>query len=343
MDVHTHFDLADGGVRTCDDWQTGTIAAACGGTTTVVNHPGFGPPECSIFHQIDASHRRASESAAVDYSFHGLIQHAGSGLLDDLGSLLSSGISSCKVYLTYEFRLSDRDLLRVFDRMERLDLLTAVHCESHEVIDYLDQQFKDRDDHEPWFYPLSRPSEAEAEAVARTIRLAEVARKAPLYVVHLSTKEGLAEIQRARARGLPVYAETCPQYLLLTDERYKEPENDRLKYIMSPPLRKPHDALALWLGLADRAIDVVATDHCPLPLSTKKEFDSVDRVQSHWGIPGVETRMALMFSEGIMKGKLSFRRFVEVTSSTPARLMGLYPKKGIIASESDADFVIRAS
>ncbi len=340
VDVHTHMDLLAGSERAADDWRAGTIAAACGGTTTVVDHPGFGPAGCGLFHQIEAYHALAAGAAAVDYSFHGVVQRVDASVLDGLEALIRAGIPSVKVYLTYDFRLGDADVLSVMKRMRAAGGITCVHCEDHDSVTALRQRFRAEGRGEPWFHALSRPPEAEASAVARMVRLSEEAGGALLYVVHLSSAAGLTEVRKGQARGAQVYAETCPQYLLLSEERYYEPGLGGLKYVMSPPLRTRGDARALWEGLADGSIRTAATDHCPFTFARKKELGASSFADCPNGIPGVETRMALLFSAGVSSGRISLRRFVEVTAEWPARIMGLFPRKGVLQPGSDADVVI---
>lgn len=340
VDVHTHLDLLAGTERASDDWRTGTVAAACGGTTTVVDHPGFGPAGCSLFHQINAYHALASGAAAVDYSFHGVVQHVDDSVLNGLEELARAGIPSVKVYLTYDFRLEETDALRVMERMRGIGGVTCVHCEDHETVTALRRRFTAEGRGEPVFHARSRPPEAEAAAISRMVRLSEKAGGAALYVVHLSSAAGLGEVRKGRARGMNIFAETCPQYLLLTEERYLEPGLGGLKYIMSPPLRTAADAEALWGGLADGSIQTAATDHCPFTFARKKELGSRSFAECPNGIPGIETRMPLLFSAGVSAGRLSLKRFVEVTAEWPARLMGLFPRKGALEPGSDADIVL---
>jgi dihydropyrimidinase len=340
IDVHTHLDLVAGAERAGDDWRTGTVAAACGGTTTVVDHPGFGPPGCPLFHQIDAYHGLASGAAAVDYSFHGVVQHVDDAVLGGLEGLLRAGVPSVKVYLTYDFRLEDAEVLRVMERMRGIGGVTCVHCEDHGTVTRLRERFRAEGKIQPWFHALSRPPEAEAEAISRMVRLSEAAGGALLYVVHLSSAAGLAEVRKGRERGVPVAAETCPQYLLLSEESYREPDLGGLKYVMSPPLRTPADREALWEGLADGGIQTIATDHCPFTFRRKKELGASSFADCPNGVPGIETRMPLLFSEGVSKGRITLKRFVEVTAEWPARLMGLFPRKGALQPGSDADIAV---
>lgn len=333
VDVHTHLGVGS------DDWRTGTVAAACGGTTTVVDHPGFGPAGCPLSRQIAESRRLADGVSAVDYGLHAVVQHVDDAVLEALPDLLHAGISSLKLYMTYDFRLEDAAIARLLSRAAEEGLLVAAHCEDHATITGLRERFAREGNLSPRFHALSRPPEAEAAAIRRLASLAGAAGSPTLYVVHLSSEAGLAEVRRARDRGLPVIAETCPQYLLLDEELYDEPDGDGLKYVMSPPLRRRADREALWKALAGGEISVVATDHCPFFLSDKKKRAAGSFLRCPNGAPGIETRMAILYAEGVVAGRLTLRRYVEVTATEPARIMGLYPNKGVIAPGSDADLL----
>ena len=340
IDVHTHLDLDAGIARASDDWYTGTAAAAYGGTTTVVDHPAFGPKGCSVFHQIDIYHDLASGKAVIDYGFHGVIQHIGGTVIDDIEGLIERGIVSSKVYLTYDSMLADGEVIKVLERMKAVGGLTAFHCENHGIVTHYRHAFSKAGKTAPRHHAESRPHTAEAEAVSRVIRLAETVGDVPVYVVHLSTASGLEEIRRGRERGVPVFAETCPQYLLLDESRYDEPDLGGLKYVMSPPLRTPSDSEALWKGLADGTIQTVGTDHCPFMFDVKKKLGAKSFLSCPNGAPGIETRMALLYSEGVAAGRITASRYVEITSTLPARIMGLHPLKGVIAPGSDGDIVV---
>jgi dihydropyrimidinase len=340
VDVHTHMNLDAGIAVACDDFYTGTVAAAWGGTTAIVDHPAFGPPGCPLDHQIKKYHGLAGGKAVIDYSFHGVIQHVDDEVLRMMEVLAGEGISSYKVYTTYGFKIDDRGLYRVLERAKELGLLITVHPENDGVITHLREQFVREGKTAPPYHPLSRPAECEAEAVNRMILLAKMAGDAPLYIVHLSNALGLEYITAARRRGQQnIYAETCPQYLLLDDSRYRLPGLEGLKYIMCPPLRSPEDQAALWRGLA-ADIDTAATDHCPFLFESQKILGKDDFTQCPSGAPGVEERIPLLFSEGVGKQRISLRRFVELCSTNPAKIFGLYPRKGRIAEGADADLVI---
>ena len=345
VDVHTHMDLDVGMARAIDDFYDGTVAAACGGTTTIVDHMAFGPKDCSLWHQVNEYHRLADGNAVVDYGFHGVIQHPVTA--DRLGELAEikekEGISSFKVYMTYDFGLTDDELFNVLRAAKEAGIVITVHCENHGLLTQLRKEFVEEGHCEAKYHPLSRPPRCEAEAVNRMIHLAAVAGDAPLYIVHLSSAEGLHEVLRARAEHRPnLGVETCTQYLILTDREYEDPV-EGLKAIMSPPLRKDQDREELWQALADGTIDAVATDHCPFHFregKAEKQYGKDDFTKCPNGAPGVQERLMLLFSEGFMKGRISLPQVVKYSSSNPCRMFGLYPQKGSFEPGTDADIVI---
>ena len=340
VDAHTHLCLDTGSAVVSDDFYSGTLAAAWGGTTTIVDHPGFGPSGCSLDHQIKKYHKLAEGRAVIDYSFHGVIQHVDEDVLAMMETLAESGITSYKVYTTYGCKLSDENIYQVLKRAAELGLLVAVHPENDGVINYLRKKFLSEGKISSQYHPLSRPAECEAEAVSRMILLAKMAGDAPLYIVHLSSALALEFIINARRRGQKnLYAETCAQYLLLDESLYNLPGSESLKYIMCPPLRTEADRKALWQGL-EADIDTVATDHCPFLFETQKLRGRDDFTKCPSGAPGIEERIPLMYSESVAKKRLGIRRFTELCSTAPAKLFGLYPQKGVIKEGSDADLVI---
>ncbi len=339
VDVHTHMSLDLGNVVATDNFYTGTVAAACGGTTTIVDHMGFGPAGCSIKHQVDVYHGMAGGNAVIDYSFHGVINRVDAGILDELEILAEEGITSHKIYLTYGGKLADRDIIPVLERARELGVMICVHPENDGAIAYLQEKFVAKGKCSPEYHPLSRPAECEAEAINRMILFARMAGDAPLYIVHLTNGIGERLIAEAVQEGQKkVYAETCPQYLLLDDSCYRRP--DGLKYIMSPPLRDRSHQEKLWHGLKKGTIQTVATDHCPFYYEKEKQLGADDFTKAPGGAPGVECRMTLLFSEGVNKGRLSPQEFVKVTAENPAKLFGMYPQKGTLQVGSDADIVI---
>jgi dihydropyrimidinase len=340
VDVHTHLNMDVGIAVASDDFYTGTVAAACGGTTTIVDHPAFGPDGCALDYQIKRYHSFAGGRAVVDYGFHGVLQHMDENVLAMMEGLAEEGITSYKAYLTYGFKLSDADVFKALRRAKELGLMITVHPENDGVISLLREEFSAAGKTAPRFHPLSRPAECEVEAINRMILMARMADNAPLYIVHLSSALGLEFIVAARSRGQQnLWVETCPQYLLLDESRYNEPGLGGLKYIMCPPLRSPADGDALWRGLVD-GIDTVATDHCPFFFETQKMMGKDDFTKCPSGAPGIEERLPLLYSEGVAKKRITLRRFVDLCCANPARLFGLYPQKGVIAPGSDADFVV---
>ncbi|MDR0622856.1 MAG: dihydropyrimidinase [Treponema sp.] len=340
VDVHTHMNLDTGSAVACDDFYSGTAAAAWGGTTTIVDHPAFGPPGCPLDHQIKKYHGLAAGKAVIDYSFHGVIQHVDDEVLRMMEVLAGEGISSYKVYTTYGFKIDDQGLYRVLERAKGLGVLITVHPENDGIINLLRERFVREGKTAPRYHPLSRPAECEAEAINRMILFARMAGGAPLYIVHLSCALGLEYITAARKGGQKnLYAETCPQYLLLDDSRYRLPGIEGLKYIMCPPLRTPEDRESLWRGL-EGDIDTAATDHCPFLFESQKIMGKDNYTLCPSGAPGVEERIPLLFSEGVGKKRISLRRFTELCCTNPAKIFGLYPRKGVIREGADADLVI---
>lgn len=341
VDVHTHMDLQSGQHRAVDDFFTGTVAAACGGTTTIVDHIAFGPAGCSLYHQIEEYHRLADNKAVIDYGFHGVIQHVDSEILHQMSELAQrEGVTSFKVYMTYNFKVSDSDFYRILTQAKKDGIVIAVHCENDSIINYLRSYYKEHGMTSPMYHPMSRPNNCEAEAVSRAIHIAAMAGCAPLYIVHLSCTESLAEVHKAKSqkqKGLGV--ETCPQYLTLTDKLYTDP-NEGLKAIMSPPLRTDSDREALWNGICEGDIDTIATDHCPFNYGVEKQFGRNDFTSCPNGAPCVEERVNVIYSEGVAKGKISISDMVRLLCAEPSRIFGLYPKKGVIQPGSDGDIVI---
>jgi dihydropyrimidinase len=340
IDVHTHLCLDTGSAVVGDDFYTGTRAAVWGGTTSIIDHPGFGPPGCALDHQIKKYRKLAQGKAVIDYGFHAVIQHVDDAVLGALDDLAGEGIASCKIYLTYGYKIGDGDALRVLERARDAGVLVTVHPENDGVIGVLRDRFIGTGRGSPHYHPLSRPPECEAEAVNRMILLAGLASDAPLYIVHLSSALALEFLRRGREGGRRnLYAETCPQYLFLDDSRYDLPGDQGLKYIISPPLRKKADNEALQRAL-ESDIDTAATDHCPFFFTTQKILGKDDFSKCPGGAPGIEERLPLLFSEGVGKGKITLRRFVDLCSTNPAKLFGLYPRKGIIKEGSEADLVL---
>ena len=341
VDIHTHMDLDVGIARAIDDFYSGTVAAACGGTTTIVDHMAFGPKGCSPWHQVKEYHRLADGNAVVDYGFHGVLQHVNGEVLDEMAQIAEAeGITSFKVYMTYDFRLDDLDLMKILERAGKEHILIASHCENHGIVTCFREQFVKEGKTQTRWHPVSRPPEAEAEAVSRLLYLAQAAGEAPVYIVHLSTRRGLEEFRKAKAAGQAhIGAETCPQYLLLDEKLYDDPQ-EGLKAVMAPPLRRQEDRDALWQALAGNELDTVATDHCPFTFAEQKQQGAQDFTKCPSGAPGVEERLILLYSEGVRKGRMTLPQLVQYACANPARVAGLYPRKGTIEAGADADLVI---
>ena len=341
VDIHTHMDLDVGIARVIDDFYEGTVAAACGGTTTIVDHMAFGPEGCSPWHQVKEYHRLADGNAVVDYGFHGVLQHVSDEVLDEMAQISrEEGITSFKVYMTYDYRIDDLDLMKILQRAAQEKILIASHCENHGIVTYYREKFVREGKTQTKWHPVSRPAEAEAEAVNRLLYLAQAAGEAPVYIVHLSTRKGLEEVRKAKAAGQAHFGvETCPQYLLLDESFYDDPK-EGLKAIMAPPLRRQKDRDALWQGLSEDELDTVATDHCPFTFARQKQQGAQDFTRCPSGAPGVEERLILLYSEGVAKGRITLPQLVKTACTNPARIAGLYPGKGTLAAGADADLVI---
>ena len=338
IDVHTHYNI-DVGVRAVDDFSTGTIAAAFGGTTTIVDHMGFGPKGCNLHHQLGVYKGYTNGKCVTDYGIHGVFQDINEDILKETEVMMADGVSSFKMYLTYDYKLEDADTLKVLNKLKDIGGITTVHCENDAIIHYLRDKFVAEGKTEAKYHPQSRPPYCEAEAVDRMIALAKAAGKAPLYIVHVSAKESVNLIREARKAGDTVFGETCPQYLVLDESRYDDPV-EGLKFILSPPLRAKEHQEAIWQGIKDGTLQVIATDHCSFDFHGDKQNGKDDFTKCPNGAPGVETRMPIVFSEGVSKGRLSLNEFAAVTSTNPAKIFGMYPKKGVLAPGSDADIVL---
>jgi len=339
IDVHTHFDLPFGGTVSSDDFETGTIAAAHGGTTTIVDfavqdHGG------SLRSAWETWMHKAEGKAAIDYGFHMIMRELTPELSREMGDMVREGVTSFKLFMAYPgvFMMDDASIFKAMQRSGEIGATICMHAENGGVIDVLVQQALAKGNTAPKYHALTRPARAEAEATHRAIALAEMA-DVPVYIVHLTAAEALERVAEARGRGIPAYAETCPQYLFLSYDNYEEPGFNGSKYVMSPPLRSRERQHELWTGLANNDLQLVATDHCPFCMNEKRlgegDFSKIPN-----GAPGVETRMSLMYDGGVRTGRISLNRWVEITSTAPAKMFGMFPKKGTIAPGTDADIVV---
>src|SRR5437763_3489306 len=340
IDVHTPLDMPFGGTTSADDFQTGTIAAAFGGTTTLIDFA-IQYKGQSLRQAFDTWMKKAHDKAVTDYAFHCIITDLGNAQLEEMGALIKEGVSSFKLFMAYPgvFMLDDATIFKAMRQAAKHNGLICMHAENGGAIDVIVQQALAEGKRAPKYHALTRPTTAEAEATARAIALAEMA-GAPVYIVHLSCNDALEKVREARDRGLPVYAETCPQYLYLSIENFDVPGFEGAKYEFTRPLREKWHQEKLWQGLRHDQLQVVSTDHCPFCFKEQKEIGKGDFTKIPNGGPGIEHRMSLVYSGGVAAGKFSANRFVEITSTTPAKLFGLYPRKGTIAVGSDADLVI---
>ena len=344
IDVHTHMRLPFGGTFASDDFDTGTKAAAFGGTTTIVDFAVQRTGEV-VQDGLAAWHALADGNAHIDYGFHMIIGGVDDDALKAMDQLVADeGVTSFKLFMAYPgvFYSDDGQVLRAMQRARENGATIMMHAENGIAIDVLVAQALAAGNTDPVYHGLTRPSILEGEATHRAIALAQVARDTPLYFVHLSASEALAEVAAARDAGRNVFAETCPQYLYLTlEDQLGAPGFEGAKWVASPPLRTKHEPHRddLWRGLRTNDLAIVSTDHCPFCMKDQKELGLGDFSKIPNGIGTVEHRVDLVY-QGVAEGKLSIERWVETISTTPARMFGLYPKKGVIAPGSDADIVL---
>jgi dihydropyrimidinase len=339
IDTHVHFSLPIGDLVSTDDFHTGTVAAACGGTTTVLDfvHPARGQ---SLVEAAALRRREADGRAVIDYGLHVAITDASPVRLAEIPTLIQAGYTSFKLYTAYDaVMLDDADLLAALFALAEHKGFPLVHCENHGAAIVLTWRLLTAGHTDPTAHPLARPPLIEAEAVNRVLTLARLAR-VPVCIAHLTCGESLAVLKAAQCEGQPAYAETCPQYLLLSDRDYARPAFEGAKFVLAPPLRDPANHDVLWSALVDGIVQMVSTDHCPWNFAEQKDRGRHDFSRIPGGAPGVETRIPLLFSHGVGAGRLTLNQLVAVCATTPARLFGLYPRKGTIAVGSDADLVL---
>jgi dihydropyrimidinase len=340
IDVHTHLDMPFGGTMSSDDFETGTRAAGYGGTTTLIDFA-IQAKGTRMRDALDTWWSKAEGRASIDYGLHMIITDLAGAGLEDMDAMVAEGVASFKLFMAYPgvLMVDDATIFEVMSRSGNNGALICMHAENGGVIDVLVRRALADGKTAPIYHALTRPVAAEAEAVHRAIAMAEMA-GCPVYIVHLSSEEALDQVREARDRGLPAFAETCPQYLLLTQEELARPDFEGAKYVFTPPLREPHHPPKLWDGLKHDHLQVVSTDHCPFCFKEQKELgrDSFAKIPN--GGPGIENRLQLLYHFGVNEGRISLNRFVELVATTPARLFGLYPRKGVLAPGSDADIVI---
>jgi dihydropyrimidinase len=339
IDPHTHLEMPFMGTTSADDWKTGSIAAACGGTTTILDFSLQGKGE-SLLDAVERQKGKAEGKSAVDYGIHPGVTDPRPDVIEEVGKAVHEyGTPSFKIFLFYDFRVDDYTMIRLLEETKKQGGLVQLHAESFDLIRRLNELYAAEGKLSPLYHARAHAELAEEESVDRAAKAVEFT-ASRIYIVHLSSGLGLWKVRKARDRGLAVYAETCPQYLTLSEERYEEAGWGGAKYVMSPPLRTRESQEELWKGLRDGDVQTVGTDHCPFNFKGQKDmFGKEDYKKIPNGAPGIETMLMLLHSEGVLKGRISLERMVEVLSTGTARLFGL-ADKGAVAAGKDADLVV---
>ena len=340
IDVHTHLELPLMGTVSADSFATGTRAAICGGTTSIIDFviPAKGG---SLADAVTAWDKKAAGKAVTDYGYHMAIVEYNEAIAAEIPKIIKMGITSFKCFMAYKntLQIDDGQLIAILENVGKNHGLVSVHAENGDMIMALTERFQAAGQRSPEFHWRAHPAEAEAEAVQRAITLADFAGQ-PIYIVHLSSADGLEVVKQAVAQGKQVIAETCPQYLLLSSDLYMQPRFEGAKYVMSPPLRPADHHEKLWHGIANGYIQVVATDHCPFNFEGQKDMGKDDFTKIPNGIASVGDRFNLLYTHGVGQGRISLNRFVDVVSTAPAKIFGMYPQKGSIVIGGHADLVI---
>ena len=340
IDVHTHLDMPFGGTTSSDDFESGTKAAAFGGTTCIIDFA-IQPKGSGMREGLDIWMKKADGKATIDYGFHMIITDLPDSRLDEMNEMVNEGVTSFKFFLAYPnvLMVDDATIYRAMRRSKELGALICIHAENGQVIDLLVKETLAKGNTDPEFHAHSRPAVAEGEATNRVIELSKMA-EAPVYIVHLTSNDALEKVAVARDKGFPAFAETCPQYLFLSVDDMKKPDFEGAKFVFSPPLREQWHQDKLWAGLKQNVLQVVSTDHCPFNFKGQKDLGRNDFSKIPNGGPGIENRLQLIYEGGVNEGRFSVNRWVELVSTAPAKLFGMYPRKGTIAVGSDADIVI---
>ena len=341
IDPHTHLDMPFGGTITKDDFETGTIAAAFGGTTTVIDFCLTNRGK-TLKSSVDTWHAKSKEKAVIDYGFHLQIVEMNEEKLNELQNMIEEeGITSFKIFMAYKnvLQADDETLFSTLIAAKELGALVMVHAENGDVIDYLVKKALKEGNTDPIYHALTRPPEAEGEATGRAATLTKLA-NSQLYVVHVSCAEAAQKIAEARSDGIDIWGETCPQYLVLDQTYLEMPDFEGAKYVWSPPLREKWNQEVLWNALKIGQLQTLGSDQCSFDFFGQKDLGKGDFSKIPNGGPIIEDRISIMFSEGVKKGRISLNQFVEITSTRAAKLFGIYPKKGTIAIGTDADIVI---
>jgi dihydropyrimidinase len=340
IDAHTHLDMPFGGTKSADDFETGTRAAAFGGTTTIVDFA-IQARGTKMRTALDTWWKKAEGKACIDYGLHMIVTDLPDAGLEDMDDMVREGVASFKLFMAYPnvLMVDDATIFKALKQTAKNGALICMHAENGSVIDVIVQRALAEGKTAPIHHMLTRPTKAEAEAVHRAIAMAEIA-GVPVYIVHLSSEDALNQVREARDRGLPAFAETCPQYLLLSLEDMEGKGWEAAKYVFTPPLRERKNQPKLWEGLKKDNLQVVSTDHCPFCFEDQKALGKDDFTKIPNGGPGIENRLQLLHHHGVGQGNFSINRFVELVSTAPARIFGMYPKKGVLQAGSDADLVL---
>ena len=340
IDPHTHLDMPFGGAVSADDFETGTRAAAHGGTTTLIDFA-IQTKGHSTIEALDTWHAKAEGKTAIDYGFHMIITDMEDTRLHEMRQLADDGVTSYKLFMAYPgvLYVDDGTIYRTMRKAGEDGTVICMHAENGIVIDEIVKEALAKGNTAPKYHSLTRPTRMEAEGVHRAIAIAEVA-GVPVYIVHLSSSDALEQVVLARDRGIHVFAETCPQYLFLDYSYYEKEGFEGAKYVMTPALREKWNQEELWRGLQMGDLQTIATDHCPFCFKEQKTLGKDDFSKIPNGAPGVENRMSMVYNGGVVAGRISINKFVELTSTAAAKTFGMFPKKGTIAVGTDADIVI---
>lgn len=338
IDIHSHIDSMLHGTRTKDDWYDATVSAAFGGVTSVVDYCMQNPGQ-PIRQILDEWYERAQDKAIIDYSFSPVIADRNEEIYKEIPQIINDGFTNLKVFMTYNWRVDDYELLKILDTTAQNGGLLMVHAENDLAIDYLADKLLTEGRTAPKYHVVSRPPIAEEEATGRVINLAKMI-DAPVFIVHMSCKGAVNQLVKAKASGQKVYGETCPHFLLLDKSKYDLPGFEPAKWVITPPLRETGDQEALWHALELGAISTVGSDHCAFPIEDKERIGGEKFTKIPHGTPGIETRVPLVFSEGVTKKRITVNKFVEIVSTNPAKVAGIYPRKGTLAINYDADIMI---
>lgn len=339
IDAHTHFDLEVAGTVTADDFESGTKAAVCGGTTLVIDYASQDKGGGTLKEGLEKWHKKADGKCSCDYSFHMSVVEWNERTEEEIEEMIREGITSFKLYMTYPaMMVNDCDLYKIMKKLHESGCFAGVHCENSGVIDALICEAKAQGRLGPENHPLVRPDDMEAEAVHRLLVIARQA-DAPVMIVHLTNQKAYHEIEEARKQGQTVYAETCPQYLLLDDSVYSRPDFEGAKFVCAPPIRKKEDQDCLWQALSEDKIQTVATDQCSFTME-QKALGKKDFTKIPGGLPGVETRGTLLYTYGVREGRITLEQMCRLLSENAAKLYGVYPRKGAILPGSDADIAV---